>query len=203
MMVQTNRAKWQVLECRDHTDLERLYRFRYAEYVEKMGLFQKIADHKNQRLTDPSDTFGVNFLAESAGEVIGSIRMNDFKQFVHTFCVAEIDIREIDPDIFKKGCLLARAMVAADWRSTPVFADLALTVAKRMRHENLRWLLVFSPSWHEFGEEDRYISMYQSMGFKIWRHYEDPNGHGSGKLMLLDLEEEMANPKTLACAYLQ
>jgi|GEM_PF-2156765 len=194
--------RWDVRECRTRAELERLFRFRYNEYVEKKGLFQDIADHENRQLTDPVDAFGINFLAEAGGETIGSIRMNDFKQFVQTFCITEFGVEEISADMLTRGCIVTRAMVHLDWRRKPVFVDLALSAARRLRDNGLRWMVVDTATSRKAGEEDRFISLYRSMGFEVWRRDAAVPGIGTGAVLVFDLEKAMANPKSLARLYL-
>jgi GNAT superfamily N-acetyltransferase len=195
-------AKWLVRECRERADLERILRFRYIEYVERKGLFQDSADHQKRHLTDPIDSFATNFLAEADGAVVGSIRMNGFDRLVQTFCITEFDMTAVSSDIFAKGCIITRAMVHRDWRNTPVFADLALAVAKRLRDDGLRWMLIDTATSRRAGEEERFVSLYHSMGFKIWRQDAHVPGIGPGVVMLFDLDQALSDPKSLAQLYL-
>ena len=199
-----NSAKrWSVRECRTRAELERLFRFRYVEYVEKKGLFRDMADHENRQLTDPVDAFGVNFLAEADGEIIGSLRMNDFKRFVQTFCITEFGIAQINADMFGRGCVVTRAMVHPDWRRKPVFVDLALFAARRMRDDGLRWMFVDTATSRKAHDEGRFISLYRSMGFEVWCQNAAVPGIGLGSVLVFDLEKAMANPRSLARLYLR
>ena len=68
-------------------DLEKLYRFRYAVYVEEMGRPQRYADHGRKRIEEPLDAPAANFIALKDEEVVGCVRWNggqdtDFGEYV-------------------------------------------------------------------------------------------------------------------------
>ncbi len=197
-----NARSWKVRECCTPGDRERLCRFRYAEYVNKKGLFRDTADHDANLLSDAVDEFGINFLAESAGEVIGSIRLNSFRDFVQTFCLKEFRILDVDPNVLNEGCIVTRAIVHLDWRKSPVFPDLSLAAAKRMRDDGLRWMFVDTATSRKAGEEDRFLSLYRSMGFRVWLDSADVPGIGPGAVMVFDLHAAMQDPRSLARLYL-
>ncbi len=194
---------WTVRECESASDHDQLFRFRYEEYVHKKGHFNAHADHKNRRLADPIDSFCTNFIAESNGDIIGSIRLNRFDRFVQTFCLTEYEIHKISPDIFERGCTVARAIVQTHWRTKPVFTALVLAAAKYFHKNDLRWMLVNTCTARQANDEARFISLYQSLGFSIWRKNAVVPGIGAGTVLLLDLEAALANPKGLVSLYLR
>lgn len=202
MTAADKKPKWIVRECGSRSDLERLYRFRYEEYVAGKGLFRDAADHENRWLTDPVDLFATNFLADADGEVIGSIRLNGLDRFVQTFVITEYKALDVSPEALDRGCVVTRAMVHPSWRSTPVFADLALNAARKMRDDGMRWMFIDTSPPRAAGEEPKFISLYSAFGFKIWRRDAAVPGIGPGTVMLLDLDEAMRDPRTMAHAYL-
>ena len=55
-------------------ELEAIYRFRYAIYVEEMHRKQKYADHEARRIEDPLDRGSCILGAWENGEVVGTVR---------------------------------------------------------------------------------------------------------------------------------
>ncbi|MCP4304525.1 MAG: hypothetical protein GY788_06535 [bacterium] len=101
-----------------------------------------------------------------------------------------------------KGCYIAHAIVHPAWRTSPLFIDLALAVAKRARDDGRRWMFIGTATARKAGEEEQFISAYGSVGFKVWRQDAAVPGIGKGTAMLLDLDEAMADPKSLVGLYL-
>lgn len=194
---------WSVRECSEPWELEALFRFRYAEYVEKKGLFEDVADHKNRFLKDTIDTFATNFAAFNRNnEVIGSIRFNGFDRFVQNFCITEFRILDVSPLTMERGGVVTRAMVREDWRSKPVFSELVLAAARSMNEKRIRWVFIDTAASRAADDEQRFLSLYASMGFKVWRDDVLVPGAGFGAAMLLDMEAAKENRKSLARMYL-
>ncbi len=202
MNKQTLVQDWVVRECECAADHERLFRFRYREYVEKKGHFLDSADHVNKRLEDPVDSFCTNFIAEADGEIIGSIRLNRFDKFLQAFCITEYEIQKISPEIFTLGCTVARAIVRPDWQSRRVFVALVLAAARYFRDNKMRWMLVSTSTARQAGDEARFISFYRSLGFTIWRKDAVVPEIGAGNVLLLDLKLAMADSTGPARRYL-
>ena len=58
-------------------DRQRVFRFRYAVYVEEMGRSQEYADHGLKTVEEPLDETGRILLAEDEhGQVVGTVRLN-------------------------------------------------------------------------------------------------------------------------------
>jgi hypothetical protein len=69
------------------TDLEALYRFRYAIYVEEMGRPQRYADHVRRCIEEPLDATAANFIAIKDDAIVGCVRWNsgqntDFGEYI-------------------------------------------------------------------------------------------------------------------------
>jgi len=196
-------ADWSIRECRTPSELEALFRFRYAEYVEQKGLFKSVADHESRQLKDTIDTFATNFAAFTRNnEIIGSIRFNGFDKFVQTFCLTEFKILDVSPMVLERGGVVTRAMVHSDWRSKPVFSELVLAAARYINLKKVRWVFIDTATSRAADDEKRFLSLYASMGFKVWRDDVLVPGIGFGAAMLLDLEAAKYNPKSLARMYL-
>lgn len=61
-------------------ELEAVYRFRYAIYVEEMHRRQKYADHEAKQIYDPLDPGSYVFGAWADGELAGTLRTNFLRE---------------------------------------------------------------------------------------------------------------------------
>lgn len=62
--------------ARSKEDLMKLFRFRYAIYVEEMGRKPKHANHAAQTVEEPLDSTGHNMIALEDGQIVGALRAN-------------------------------------------------------------------------------------------------------------------------------
>ncbi len=62
--------------ARGREEMRKLFRFRYAIYVEEMGRKPKCADHSSQTLEEPLDSTGYNMIALEDGQIVGALRAN-------------------------------------------------------------------------------------------------------------------------------
>ena len=69
-------------------DREELFRFRYSVYVEELGRYGRIADHRGRRLVEPEDAHSVLSGARQDGQVVGTARL--------TFGADGFSARQID-----------------------------------------------------------------------------------------------------------
>src|SRR5271166_3157494 len=65
----------EVFRARSDPDREELFRFRYAVYVEEMGRYRRIADHRGRRLVEPEDAHSALYGAREDGRVVGTSRV--------------------------------------------------------------------------------------------------------------------------------
>ena len=65
------------------------------------------------------------------------------------------------------SCICTRARVHPEWRGNPMLVDLGLTAAKRMRDIGQRWMFLDTATSRKAGEEERFLSLYRSMGSAI------------------------------------
>src|SRR4051794_24808022 len=78
-------------------DLEKLYRFRYAIYVEEMKRPQRYADHQRKRIQEPLDSLAANFIALKDDEIVGCIRWNGGQDAYFGEYVDLYDMRRAGP----------------------------------------------------------------------------------------------------------
>ena len=57
-------------------DLQRVFRLRYAVYVEELGAEMAHADHQRREVREPWDKSGDNLGAWINGELVGGVRIN-------------------------------------------------------------------------------------------------------------------------------
>ena len=179
-------------------DLASLFEFRRTEQAEANWRLRDVSLRKDRPVMDPADYFGANFVAESAGEVIGSIRLNWVNRFVPTAWITGSRLSSIATAAFYAAGVISRVAVRSDWRDTPVLANLALTAANLTRKRRIRWVFCSIGMLREIGEEHRFISFFRAMGFRIWQHEPEIPGDGHGTALLLDIEEAAADPDRVA-----
>ena len=56
-----------------------LRRFRYEVYVKELNRRQKYANHENQTITDPLDSFSTNIVARSGHDIVACLRTSFFR----------------------------------------------------------------------------------------------------------------------------
>lgn len=76
--------------ARGRVELLKLFRFRYAIYVEEMGRKLMHADHSSQTIEDPLDSTGYNMIALEDGHIVGALRANigtetDFGKYIELY----------------------------------------------------------------------------------------------------------------------
>ncbi|MCP5141147.1 MAG: GNAT family N-acetyltransferase [Chromatiales bacterium] len=134
---------------------ERIYRFRYAVYVEEMGKKPGYADHAGKRLYDPLDDDATLLYADVDGELVATVRLNlagddGFDAYWNT-------IYHVDRwAAFPPRCLsmTSRLMVAPAWRGSTVLAALLAHIFRWARERGVRFdFCNCSPSLVEFYEQ--------------------------------------------------
>lgn len=124
------------------TDRERIFRFRYAVYVEEMRRTQRYADHDRRRIEEPFDATAYLVIAEHEGEVVGTVRANfggetDLGYYAELFRMPEVGAA------FPHGVsLTTKFMVAPSFRSGTLAVRIAACiyefgVSRGIRHDFL------------------------------------------------------------------
>ncbi len=115
---------------RAETDEERseVARFFYSVYVEEMGRFREVADHKRRQLRDPEDAYSWLFVARDNGSVVAACRLtwggDGFSERQIRYYCLEPFLAELPPERLLVG---ERAMVAAEYRGSSLYHELAQT----------------------------------------------------------------------------
>jgi hypothetical protein len=110
------------------TDEEKraVYRLRYDVYVEEMGRYHGIADHRERTFSEPEDAHSRIFYAAVDGDVVATARMTwggdgSFSARQTEHYQIEPFLAELAPDKIAVG---ERAMVRPELRGSSIFPDL-------------------------------------------------------------------------------
>jgi hypothetical protein len=112
--------------AKSREDLEKLYRFRYAIYVEEMQRSQRYADHLRKRIEEPLDATAANFIAVRGDDIVGCIRWNggqhtDFGEYVSLY-----DMRRAEPCFPERCSVTTKLMISPKYRRLRVGVDLCV-----------------------------------------------------------------------------
>jgi hypothetical protein len=155
----------ELFRAQSEDEREALFRFRYSIYVEEMGRYGRIADHRGRRLVEPEDANSILYGARARGEIVGTSRMTlgaggfserQISQYSLTPFLAELPIQAM--------AVGERLMVAPDLRGSTVGPKLRDLALEDVEAANVR--LVFGNC------EPHLLSLYLSSGA---RTYADQN----------------------------
>jgi hypothetical protein len=111
----------EVFRAQSEQDREDLFRFRYGVYVEEMGRYRGIADHRGRRLVEPEDAHSVLYGAREDGQVVGTSRLTFGSD---GFSSRQIEQYSLGPFLSEAPAQLMavgeRLMVAPHLRGSPV-----------------------------------------------------------------------------------
>lgn len=137
MRLLRNPQKVSIRRAESPEDIEALFRFRYAVYVEEMNRAQRHADHLLRRIEEPLDATGANFIALVNDRVVGSIRWNsgantDFGEY------AEFYSMECAGPYFPRHCgITTKLMVSPEYRRSALGIQLCLAGYEYARNAGL------------------------------------------------------------------
>ncbi|MBW8640075.1 hypothetical protein K1W69_22970 [Hoeflea sp. WL0058] len=84
-----------------------------------------------------------------------------------------------------------------------MFGKLVLATARYMKNSRVRRVFIDTATSRGAKDEQRFLSLYSSMDFRVWRDDVLVPGIGFGGALLLDLEAVKANPESLEGMYLR
>lgn len=134
---------------------ERIYRFRYAVYVDEMGKQPGYADHVAKRLYDPLDDDATLLYADVDGELVATVRLNraDDDGF-DDYWNAIYRIEHWAGFPRQSLSMTSRLMVAPAWRGSTVLAAMLGTIFRYARKQGVRFdFCNCAPSLVEFYEQ--------------------------------------------------
>ncbi|MCB1736628.1 MAG: GNAT family N-acetyltransferase [Gammaproteobacteria bacterium] len=141
--------------ARSDAERERIYRFRYAVYVDEMGKRPSYADHDGKRLWDPLDEDATLLYAAAGDEIVATVRINlagvngfddHWNAIYHLAHWAGFPPETLS--------MTSRLMVAPAWRGSTVLAALLAAIFRFARERGVRFdFCNCSPSLVEFYEQ--------------------------------------------------
>ncbi len=145
--------------ARTAEEKERIFRFRYAIYVEEMGKTVSSADHSARLLFDELDEWATIYYASQDGQVIAAARSNQCG--VRPF--PERYKKRFQIDHFADFPLSAmsyssRLMVARKWRHTMITAKLSGYMYRHGRKQGIRFDFV--------NARPALVELYERLGFR-------------------------------------
>ena len=104
---------------------ERIFRFRYAIYIEEMGKPMPGADHERRMLRDEFDARSTQLYIERDGDIAGVVRIFWGRDGLPPAYVAWYGLGRFQPFPTSVISFTGRMMVAKKYRSSPLAASLA------------------------------------------------------------------------------
>ena len=105
-------------------ELEKIFQFRYAIYVEEMGRIQHDASHVLKQISDKLDHGGTNIAAFSGDDVVGVVRVN----FPARSCIGGYEdlyqLNKLGADHPQKTAIVTRLMIAPHLRRSTLVVRL-------------------------------------------------------------------------------
>ncbi len=161
------------------SELDRLYRFRYAIYVEEMHRPQLYANHENHTIVDPLDSMALNLVGLCGDEIVGCMRTNLSRDggldFYHTLLRMDQVPQGDFPD---RTSLCTRLMVRSDFRNSSLLARLFLAHYKSALSNGIRWAFMDC--------NDHLLNLFSRLGF-VQTHTSIHPEYGLINAMRLDL----------------
>jgi predicted GNAT family N-acyltransferase len=160
-------------------ELDRLYRFRYAIYVEEMHRPQLYADHEKHIIADPLDSTALNLVGFCGDEIVGCMRCNLSRNGGLDFYQKLLRMDKVPTDDFPgRTALCTRLMVRSDFRNSSLSARLFLEHYKRALSNGIRWAFMDC--------NDHLVSLFARLGF-VQTHTAIHPEYGQVNAMRLDL----------------
>ncbi|MCX5659773.1 MAG: GNAT family N-acetyltransferase [Planctomycetota bacterium] len=98
------------------SELEAVYRFRYAIYVEEMQRTQKYADHRGKRICDPLDHGSHVLGAWEGDELVGTLRCNFLRDTSFGEYYEMYHIDRLPEHVQKRTSITTRLMIHQRFR---------------------------------------------------------------------------------------
>lgn len=163
-------------------DLRRLFRFRYAIYVEEMGRHPKHADHSAQTIEEPLDSTGYNMIALEDGQIVGALRANigtkgDFGEYTDLY-----DMSRAGPWFPEHVSMTSKFMVSPQHRNGTVAVRLALACFE---------FGCLNEIYFDFMDTNQHLeATYQRLGYRAYKGRVVHPEYGDVLPMILSLTDE-------------
>ena len=122
---------------------DKVYRFRYENFVVGAHMPDSYADHDRHMLYDPLDAMGHQVIAfDTDNKVIGVVRINTVAAGLSDDIVALHQLSELDPRFATRCAISSRLVVDPAYRNTTMPANLAVGGLKVMRRHGCSWCVI-------------------------------------------------------------
>lgn len=168
--------------ARGREELLKLFRFRYAIYVEEMGRKPNYADHALRTIEEPFDLTGYNLIALDCGQIVGALRANigaetDFGQYVDLY-----EMRRAGSWFPQHVSMTSKFMVAPQHRGGTVAVRLALACFEFGCVHGI---------YFDFMDTNRHLeATYQRLGYRGYKGRAFHPEYGDVLPMVLSLTDE-------------
>lgn len=145
----------------DAIELEALYRFRYAIYVEEMRRPQLWADHGRKRIEDMLDRACVNIAACLNGAIVGAVRVNlgcdaGFGSYEQLY-----DMQSVGVDHPEHTAICTRLMLCPEFRGSTLAVRLAAACYRLGLERGVRWTFIDCNA--------HLMAFFESLGYRRYR----------------------------------
>lgn len=151
-----------IYEAKTPEDRLKIFRFRYETYVEEMGRYKSIANHKEKVLIEPEDEDARLYLATDGENVVGTMRHNWGGDA--PICDRQIEQYSMKPfhDQIPAAQMIVgeRFMVAPSYRGTDLILRLFRAYLEFVNEKRIQLI---------FGDcEPHLLNLYLGMGFRTY-----------------------------------
>ena len=166
----------QIRPVESDTDRLTSYRLRYQVLVEELGRNHPHFDHEHRTVCDPCDSSGHTFVAEDAGQIVGTIRIN-FRDEGPLDGEEMFGVEEFQALPQSALSSTGRLAVLPSHRSTSVAARLALKCYEAGTAHGVQIDFILT--------RPHLVRMYQQMGYRLYRPTVRRTGYAAVVPMLL------------------
>jgi Acetyltransferase (GNAT) domain len=164
----------------DPEDLEIVYQFRYAIYVEEMSRVQIYADHKQKRICEPLDATASIFAAYQNGSIVGTLRLNYSKRSDLSYYEEFYAMSQVGYFHQQRTSITTKLMLKPEYRKGTLAVRLANAAYALYLKDRIRYDFIDA--------NPHLIPFFEGLGYRIHKtdHHSE---YGDVTVMVLDLED--------------
>jgi hypothetical protein len=114
-----------IRKARTQSDLDAVFRLRYAVYIEELGRMQRYADHDARTICEPLDRTGHLFCAYDNSRLVGTLRTNYSRDADLSDYAQLYDMAAVDKDQPHATSVTSKLLVTREYRSSMLGYGLA------------------------------------------------------------------------------
>lgn len=165
----------------NQAELDALYRFRYAIYVEEMQRTQHDADHENKAIKDALDDNAYNLLAFRSGELVGAARISLNTQ-ISAFYADFYKIAN-QPNVTSSNVsIITKLMFAKEFRKSVLVQKMFMACYEFGLWRDIRFNFIDC--------NDHLVALFKSVGCKHYIGKAIHKEYGEVNPLILDLHDE-------------